>query len=191
MGLERVRGSHHVFTHPSRAGIVVIPHPRKDLGKGLGRKNSQTGGYLMRYPILIEEGTETAAYGVVVPDLPGCFSAGDTLDEAIEAAREAAAAWIDAALDRNMTIPRPSSLEDVRKQRGYKGWTVGVIDLEDSLFDETVERVNITLPRRVLRRLDDMARRAGQTRSGLIARLTVTPPETAVPPLPARRARRA
>ena len=41
----------------------------------------------MRYPILIEEGTETAAFGVVVPDLPGCFSAGDTLDEAIEAAQ--------------------------------------------------------------------------------------------------------
>lgn len=145
----------------------------------------------MRYPILIEEGTDTAAYGVVVPDLPGCFSAGDTLDDAIEAAREAAAAWIDAALDRNMTVPSASSLEDVRKRRGYKGWTVGVIDLEDSLFDETVERVNITLPRRVLRRLDDMARRAGQTRSGLIARLTVTPPETAVPAPPARRARRA
>jgi HicB_like antitoxin of bacterial toxin-antitoxin system len=27
----------------------------------------------MRYPIAIERGTETAAYGVVVPDLPGCF----------------------------------------------------------------------------------------------------------------------
>ena len=38
---------------------------------------------MMRYPIAIERGTETAAYGVVVPDLPGCFSAGDTLDEAI------------------------------------------------------------------------------------------------------------
>jgi predicted RNase H-like HicB family nuclease len=129
----------------------------------------------MRYPALIEEGTETAAFGVVVPDLPGCFSAGDTLDEAIEAAKEAAAAWIDTALDRNMTVPAASSLEAVRKLRGYKGWTVGIIDLEESLFDDSVERVNITLPRRVLRRLDDMAHRAGQTRSGLIARLTVTP----------------
>lgn len=130
----------------------------------------------MRYPILIEQGTDTTAFGVVVPDLPGCFSAGDTLDEAIEAAREAAAAWIDAALDRGMPVPAPSTLEAVRKLRGYKGWAVGLIDLEDSLFDDTVERVNITLPRRVLRRLDDMAQKAGQTRSGLIARLTVTPP---------------
>jgi predicted RNase H-like HicB family nuclease len=131
----------------------------------------------MRYPILIEEGTDTAAFGVVVPDLPGCFSAGDTLDEALEAAKEAAAAWIDAALDRGMPVPSASSLEAVRTLRGYKGWAVGLIDLEDTFFDDSVERVNITLPRRVLRRLDDMARSAGQSRSGLIARLTVASPK--------------
>ena len=33
--LDRVRGSHHVFKHPSRPGIVVVPHPKKDLGTGL------------------------------------------------------------------------------------------------------------------------------------------------------------
>jgi predicted RNA binding protein YcfA (HicA-like mRNA interferase family) len=33
--LDRVRGSHHVFIHPVRTGLVVIPHPKKDLGVGL------------------------------------------------------------------------------------------------------------------------------------------------------------
>ncbi len=33
--LDRVRGSHHVFNHPARAGHVVVPHPKKDLGNGL------------------------------------------------------------------------------------------------------------------------------------------------------------
>jgi len=33
--LDRVRGLHHVFTHRSRPGIVVVPHPKKDLGMGL------------------------------------------------------------------------------------------------------------------------------------------------------------
>lgn len=33
--LDRIRGSHHVFRHPSKPGIVVVPHPKKDLGKGL------------------------------------------------------------------------------------------------------------------------------------------------------------
>jgi len=47
----------------------------------------------VRYPIAIEIGAGEAAYGVVVPDLPGGFSAGDTLDEAVAGAEEAAAAW--------------------------------------------------------------------------------------------------
>jgi hypothetical protein len=44
---------------------------------------------IMKYPIAIESGYANHAYGVVVPDLPGCFSAGDTLDEAIDNAKEA------------------------------------------------------------------------------------------------------
>lgn len=43
----------------------------------------------MFYLIAIERGDETHAFGVTVPDIAGCFSAGDTLDEAIESAKEA------------------------------------------------------------------------------------------------------
>ena len=60
----------------------------------------------MRYPIAIEPGTETTAFSVVVPDLPGCFSAGDTLDEAVAGAEEAAAAWIP---DASITEPVKTS----------------------------------------------------------------------------------
>jgi predicted RNA binding protein YcfA (HicA-like mRNA interferase family) len=33
--LDRIRGSHHVFKQPIRPGIVVVPHPKMDLGTGL------------------------------------------------------------------------------------------------------------------------------------------------------------
>ena len=36
---------------------------------------------------------------VCVPDLPGCFSAGDTLDEAMENAKEAIELWLEVAID--------------------------------------------------------------------------------------------
>jgi predicted RNase H-like HicB family nuclease len=127
----------------------------------------------VRYPIVIEPGTETSAFGVVVPDLPGCFSAGDSLDEAITGAEEAAAGWIDAALDAGEAIPAPSGLETIRQNPDFKGWLFGVIAIDPSLLDDTVERVNITLPRRVLRRLDARARAAGESRSGFIAHLTL------------------
>lgn len=127
----------------------------------------------MRYPIAIEPGTETTAFGVIVPDLPGCFSAGDTLDEALAGAEEAAAAWIDAALDHGRAVPVPSRLEAVQRNPDYVGWTLGVITLDPALLDDTSERVNITLPRRVLRRLDALAGAAGESRSGYIAHLTL------------------
>jgi predicted RNase H-like HicB family nuclease len=127
----------------------------------------------MRYPIVIEPGAESTAFGVVVPDLPGCFSAGDSLDEAITAAEEAAAAWIDAALDAGDAIPAPSGLDSIRENPDFKGWLLGVIAIDPALLDDTIERVNITLPRRVLRRLDARARAAGESRSGFIAHLTL------------------
>ena len=39
----------------------------------------------MRYAVVIHKDVEST-YGVTVPDLPGCFSAGDTLEEAVESA---------------------------------------------------------------------------------------------------------
>ena len=126
----------------------------------------------MRYPILIEEGSDTKAWGVVVPDLPGCFSAGDSLDEAVENAKQAAAAWIDTALDHGMPLPPPSSLDHIRKLDGYQGWPLMLLDLSDDLASDVIERVNITLPRRVLLRLDTLAKARNQTRGAFIAGLT-------------------
>lgn len=133
----------------------------------------------MRYPVAIEAGTDTAAFGVVVPDLPGCFSAGDTLDDALVAAEEAAAAWIDAALDAGEAIPKPGSLDAMRGDSDYAGWLFGVITVDAALLDDTIERVNITLPRRVLKRLDALALVAGESRSGFIAQLTLEEPRRA------------
>jgi predicted RNase H-like HicB family nuclease len=108
----------------------------------------------VRYPVAIEIGTESTAYGVVVPDLPGCFSAGETIDDAVIAAEEAATAWIEATLDAGGTVPAPSSIETLRAQPEYAGWVFGVIAVDPAALDSSVERVNITLPRRVLLRLD-------------------------------------
>lgn len=127
----------------------------------------------MRYPIAIEPGTAETAWGVVVPDLPGCFSAGDTLDEAVANAEEAAAAWIDAALDAGAPIPAPSPAESLRDRPELAGWILGVIQLDPALFDDSVERVNITLPRRVLARIDAKAKALGESRSGFIARMAL------------------
>lgn len=83
----------------------------------------------MRYPVMIEAGDENTAWGVAVPDLPGCFSAGDTLDEALMAAEQAAAGWIDAALYAGRAIPNPSTVEDAMGKGDFAGWMVGAISV--------------------------------------------------------------
>jgi predicted RNA binding protein YcfA (HicA-like mRNA interferase family) len=42
--LDRIRGSHHHFRHPTRPGTVTVPHPKKDMGKGLMRKIRKDAG---------------------------------------------------------------------------------------------------------------------------------------------------
>jgi len=127
----------------------------------------------MRYPIAIEIGNETTAYGVIVPDLPGCFSAGESVDEAIENSKEAIALHIDGLLDDGRTVPPPSSIEPFRNLPEYAGMVWAVVEIDPAILDDKAERVNITLPRRVLARLDAKAKAAGETRSGYIARLSL------------------
>ncbi len=126
----------------------------------------------MRYPIAIEP--RRKGYGVVVPDLPGCFSAGDTLEEAMTMAEQAIVAWIETTIDAGQDIPQPSGIEALHKaQEEWKGWTWALGEVDPAVLDNTLERLTISLPRRVLRRLDTLAGGAGETRSGFIARIAL------------------
>ena len=88
----------------------------------------------MKYPIAIEHGDDTHVYGVVVPDLPGCFSAGDTLDEAFENAKEAIAGWIELEIKEGHPIPKASSLDEISKMDEFKGWYLSVVDVSPESF---------------------------------------------------------
>jgi predicted RNase H-like HicB family nuclease len=124
----------------------------------------------MRYPIAIEPGDAKHAYGVVVPDLPGCFSAGDTLDEALANAPEAIALWLEDVVERGEVPPTAQPIEVHRKKREFKGWIWAVVELDLSRVADKAERINITLPSRLLKRVDARAAKIGETRSGFLAR---------------------
>ena len=128
----------------------------------------------MHYPIAIEPGTADTAWGVVVPDLAGCFSAGDTMDEALVQAEAAVVAWIEATLDAGQAVPQPSGIDRLRGAHPeLDGWLWALVKVDPAMLDDTLERVNISLPRRVLHRLDALARDAGESRSGFIARMAI------------------
>lgn len=125
----------------------------------------------MIYPVFIELGDDTHAFGVVVPDLPGCFSAGDTLDEAMDNAREAMCLWLEGCIDDGQPVPQPSDPNTAIQNPDYKGWCFAMIEVDLSKISGKTKRINITLPRRALWRLDLLAKKSGKSRSGYLAEL--------------------
>lgn len=64
----------------------------------------------MKFTIAIEAGTKKSAFGVVVPDLPGCFSAGDTVEEAFDNARKAIEAHCEVLAESGRILPQPKPM---------------------------------------------------------------------------------
>lgn len=127
----------------------------------------------MRYPIVVHK-DEESGYGVSVPDLPGCFSAGDTLEDAIESAREAVSCHLEGLLMDGEAIPPQGSIEAHRIGDSYKDGIWALVDVDISKLSSKAKRINITVPERVLAIVDEAAAREGETRSGLLARAALS-----------------
>ena len=123
----------------------------------------------MNFPIVIHKDKDSD-YGVTVPDLPGCFSAGSTLDEALAMAREAIELHLEGLIEEGEAIPDPGSIEQHRRDPRYRGGVWAVVSIPQSDIPEKAKRINITMPRRVLEAVDRFAIAHRQTRSGLLTR---------------------
>jgi predicted RNase H-like HicB family nuclease len=108
----------------------------------------------MKFTIAIEAGTKTTAFGVVVPDLPGCFSAGDTVEEAFDNAREAIKAHCEILAEDKNDLPEAKAMSEWQKDPEFAGWTWGIVDVPVEKFFGPAEKINITVPAMVLRRID-------------------------------------
>ena len=127
----------------------------------------------MHYAIVIHKDTGTG-YGVTVPDLPGCFSAGDTLEEAIESTREAITLHLEELLLAGQPIPERRSIEGLRANEDYRNGVWALVRADASRLSSKSKRVNITLPERVLAIVDQAAVREGESRSGWLARAALS-----------------
>jgi predicted RNase H-like HicB family nuclease len=127
----------------------------------------------MRYPIVIERGDETHAYGVIVPDLPGCFSAGDTVDEAIANAEEAILLFLEDITEEKGAPPPASRIEDLQAQDSFAGMAWAIVPIDIAKLSTKAHRVNITLPDRLLESIDAYAVKQGESRSGFLQRAAI------------------
>ncbi len=97
----------------------------------------------MTQHVAIVEEVEGKATGVWFPDLPGCISAGYTLDEAMLNAAEALELWAQAMIESGQTIPPPRTLADLKADRevaqDLTRYMVALIPFPESLRQHAAE----------------------------------------------------
>ncbi|MCK5481085.1 MAG: type II toxin-antitoxin system HicB family antitoxin [Gammaproteobacteria bacterium] len=123
----------------------------------------------MHYPVVIHKDKQSD-YGVTVPDLPGCFSAGETMEAALRNVVEAIECHLEGLLFDGESIPEATAVETHQQQADYAGGTWALVNVDLSKLASKAKRINITLPERVLALVDEQAKREGESRSGLLAR---------------------
>src|SRR5659263_132489 len=141
---------------PTRSGISRRGRSAASSGRPVGH-----GGLEVRYPVVIhkEKGSD---YGVSIPDLPGCFSAGRTMQEALESAREAAAAHIEGLRLDGDRVPSPTSIDAHQGNPDYAGGVWALVPVNLAKLSGRAKRINITLPERALTELDTCAKSLGR-----------------------------
>ncbi|MBP2310456.1 HicB family protein [Azospirillum melinis] len=127
----------------------------------------------MRYIALIDG--EAGAYGVTIPDLPGCTAMGATVEEALAAAVDAMRDWAEVVEEDGGAIPAPRPAGALRADpdvaealaEGAMLATVAMVRVSGR-----PTKANLSLDSGVLATLDAEAKRAGLTRSAMVEAMT-------------------
>ena len=121
----------------------------------------------MRYAIVVHK-DPGSSYGVTVPGLPGCFSGGDTLDEAFDNAQEAILCHIEGCLLEDQPVPKERSLEEYQANDDYRDGLWGFVDVDLTAIPQKSVCINVTIPASVLALIDEAAAKASESRSSFL-----------------------
>lgn len=112
-----------------------------------------------------------SAYGVTVPDIPGCFSAGATVADALDSVREALALHFEGLVADGEPLPTPQDIDAHIGNPDYHGGVWAVIEFDVTPYFGKAVRFNATLPEFLLERIDARVRcdRRYSSRSGFLA----------------------
>ncbi|SOB78476.1 Predicted nuclease of the RNAse H fold, HicB family [Marinobacter sp. LV10R510-11A] len=107
----------------------------------------------MRFPVALHT-DNGKKYGVTVPDIPGCFSAGASEDEALDNAREAILGHLELLAEFGEEIPSANLIAEHRANPDFEGAVWGFVEIDVTPFLGKAEKINITVPRLVLIQID-------------------------------------
>ncbi len=124
----------------------------------------------MRFIAFIHKEPDSC-YGVSFPDVPGCTSAGDTLDEALANAVDALSGHVRMMTADGDSVLAPRTLEDISADpamaQEMQGAIVSAVPLVRDRGSTT--RINVSLDLGLLEAIDGLAKQRSQTRSAFLA----------------------
>lgn len=121
------------------------------------------------FAAILKEGD--SAFGVIFPDVPGCFSAGDTFDEAVANAEEALRQHAEVAAECGRNLPEPRGFEQLMADPKVRQEIGGVPLIVVALPDTTDRRIEVSVPveRSLYDAIGDAAKAEGMTRADFLA----------------------
>ena len=109
---------------------------------------------MQAYPVVVYKDPESD-YGTEVADLPGCYSAGSTLSEALEETREAIYTHLEGMAKDGEVAPAPSDLSVIQQSNDHTDVVAfAAVEIDLNKVSTETERVNITLPKWLISSID-------------------------------------
>jgi predicted RNase H-like HicB family nuclease len=124
----------------------------------------------MRLPVVLHKDPDSV-YGVTVPDIPGCFSAGATVAEALDNVKEALALHFEGLVADGDPLPEALDIDAHINNPDYQGGVWAVVEFDVTPYFGKAVRFNATLPEFLLERIDARVRsdQRYSSRSGFLA----------------------
>ena len=110
----------------------------------------------MLYPIAIEKGDDNTSFGVIVPDLPGCFSAGDSFEEALINAKQAIELHLEGLAELGELPPLATSIDNHFNNSEYADWVWALSEVDIEPYLGKASKINVTLPNLLTKHIDDL-----------------------------------
>lgn len=124
----------------------------------------------MKLPVVLHKDPDSI-YGVTVPDIPGCFSAGASFGEALDNVKEALALHFEGLVADGESLPCVLEIDAHIANPDFQGGVWAVIEFDVTPYFGKAVRFNATLPEFLLERIDARVRidQRYRSRSGFLA----------------------
>lgn len=114
-----------------------------------------------------------AGYWCDFPDLPGCFSDGDNLEDLMKNAANALELWLESAIAHNEALPESSDAVELKKKADASEFPVLLTVPVTGYLKDEPERINITSTKSKIAEITAFAKRVKRTRSELMVNTTL------------------